>query len=179
MHTTVHPHTNKQFRFTQLYSANQYSSFPPCTGQTSVHSLGKQGAGLSQGPMRMPPQWPRQVLNSTNVTFSFLQRASRSPLIGLSLCLSPLPLVSDSYSDLYLSQHGDVVRSSLWGTSADCLSPPLSQDLDLLSFLWDGLFFFCFVFFSCGESKLSLLISSADWPVLTKATQSKQSLVIS
>lgn len=146
MHTTVHPHTNKQFRFTQLYSANQYSSFPPCTGQTSVHSLGKQGAGLSQGPMRMPPRWPRQVLNSTNVTFSFLQRASRSPLIGLSLCLSPLPLVSDSYSDLYLSQHGDVVRSSLWGLQPTAFLRPCPKTWIFYLFCEMGCFFL-FVFF--------------------------------
>lgn len=33
--------------------------------------------------------------------------------------------MSDSYSDLYLSQHGDVVFSSLWGTRDDYLPPPL------------------------------------------------------
>lgn len=60
---------------------------------------------------QIPPRWPHRVLNSTNVTFIFLQRTGSSSLIGPVWKPLLLSLVSGSCSDLYLSQHRAVVSS--------------------------------------------------------------------
>lgn len=89
VHTSIHPHTSKQFHSTWLYTPNQYSSFPLRVNPTSVHSLGERETVLcTEVPYGRPLRWPCKVLSSTNATFSFPQKASCIPLTWRFGCLS-------------------------------------------------------------------------------------------